>query len=99
LPPQRKKNDRSDAGKTFDCLWCDFLTECHMASAAIRERRRTLRYRNLLVGLRCVACQVSPLTRFGEGAQASEAPIGRFPDWQKKKPMDYLPSKQRMRRS
>src|SRR4051794_22534297 len=28
---------------------CDFLPECYMASTAIRERRRTLRYRNLLV--------------------------------------------------
>src|SRR6267154_78463 len=32
-----------------DCLRCDFLPECYMASTAIRERRRTLRYRNLLV--------------------------------------------------
>jgi transposase len=32
-----------------DCLRCDFLPECHMASTAIRDRRRTLRYRHLLV--------------------------------------------------
>jgi len=44
-----KKNDRIDAGKICDCLRCDFLPECYMASTAIRERRRTLRYRNLLV--------------------------------------------------
>jgi len=30
-------------------LRCDFLPECYMASTALRERRRTLRYRNLLV--------------------------------------------------
>jgi hypothetical protein len=30
-------------------LRCDFLPESFMASTAIRERRRTLRYRNLLV--------------------------------------------------
>jgi transposase len=44
----KKKNDRIDASNA-DCLRCDFLPECHMASTAIRDRRRTLRYRNLLV--------------------------------------------------
>jgi hypothetical protein len=41
--------DRIDAGKICDRLRCDFLPESYMASTAIRERRRTLRYRNLLV--------------------------------------------------
>jgi transposase len=45
----KKKNDRIDASKICDCLRCDFLPECYMAPTAIRERRRTLRYRNLLV--------------------------------------------------
>src|ERR1035438_8015095 len=45
----KKKNDRIDAGKIADCLRCDFLPECHMASTEIRDRRRTLRYRGLLV--------------------------------------------------
>jgi transposase len=45
----KKKNDRVDARKLSDGLRCDFLPECYMASTAIRERRRTLRYRNLLV--------------------------------------------------
>src|SRR3974377_1189183 len=45
----KKKNDRIDAGKIADCLRCDFLPECHMASTAIRDRRRVLRYRQLLV--------------------------------------------------
>ena len=45
----KKKNDRIDANKIADCLRCDFLPECYMASTEIRERRRTLRYRNLLV--------------------------------------------------
>jgi transposase len=45
----KKKNDHIDASKICDCLRCDFLPECYMASTAIRERRRTLRYRNLLV--------------------------------------------------
>jgi transposase len=45
----KKKNDRVDASKIADCLRCDFLPECHMASTEIRDRRRTLRYRHLLV--------------------------------------------------
>jgi transposase len=45
----KKKNDRIDANKIADCLRCDFLPESYMASTEIRERRRTLRYRNLLV--------------------------------------------------
>ena len=45
----KKKNDRIDATKICDCLRCDFLPECYTASTEIRERRRTLRYRNLLV--------------------------------------------------
>src|SRR5258706_3412765 len=45
----KKKNDRIDAGKIADCLRCDFLPECYMTSTEIRERRRTLRYRNLVL--------------------------------------------------
>src|SRR5580700_3714023 len=45
----KTKNDRVDAQKICDCLRCDFLPECYMACTAIRERRRTLRYRNLPV--------------------------------------------------
>jgi hypothetical protein len=45
----KKKNDRVDAGKIADCLRCDFLLECHMATTEVRDRRRTLRYRHLLV--------------------------------------------------
>jgi hypothetical protein len=39
----KKKNDRIDARKIADCLRCDFLPECYMASTEIRD------YRNLLV--------------------------------------------------
>jgi transposase len=42
----KKKNDRIDASKIWDCLRCDFLPECYMASTAIRGRRQMLRYRN-----------------------------------------------------
>src|ERR1700689_884107 len=45
----KKKNDTIDASKIADCLRCDFLPECHMASTEIRNRRRVLRYRHLLV--------------------------------------------------
>jgi transposase len=45
----KKKNNRIDAGKTADCLRCNFLPECHMASTEIRDRRRTLRYRSLVI--------------------------------------------------
>ena len=45
----KRKNDRIDATKITDCLRCDFLPECHMASTEIRDRRRTLRYRNLVL--------------------------------------------------
>jgi len=45
----KKKNDRVDAGKLADCLRCDFLPECHMVSTEIRDRRRSLRYRHLVV--------------------------------------------------
>ena len=41
----KRKNDTIDARKIADCLRCDFLPECHMASTEIRDRRRTLRYR------------------------------------------------------
>jgi len=45
----KKKNDKIDAGKIADFLRCDFLPECHMVSTEIRDRRRTLHYRHLLV--------------------------------------------------
>jgi len=45
----KKKNDRIDAGKIADCLRCDFLFECPMATTEIRDRRRTLRYRSLVI--------------------------------------------------
>ncbi len=35
--------------KSPDLLRCDLLPECYMAPVEMRERRRTLRYRNLLV--------------------------------------------------
>jgi hypothetical protein len=37
----KKKNDKIDASKIADCLRCDFLRECLMASTEIRDRRTT----------------------------------------------------------
>jgi len=45
----KKKNDQVDARMLADLLRCDLLPECHMAPAWIRELRRVLRYRNLVV--------------------------------------------------
>jgi transposase len=45
----KKKNDRLDAEKICDLLRCDLLPECYMAPSPLRELRRVLRYRNLLV--------------------------------------------------
>ena len=45
----KRKNDTIDARKIADCLRCDLLPECHMASTEIRDRRRTLRYRNVVL--------------------------------------------------
>jgi transposase len=49
IAASKKKNDRVDAAKIADLLRCDLLPECYMAPVEMRERRRTLRYRNLLV--------------------------------------------------
>ncbi|MGI8958329.1 MAG: IS110 family transposase [Bryobacteraceae bacterium] len=45
----KKKNDRVDARKLADLLRCNYFPECHMAARELRDRRRVLRYRNLLV--------------------------------------------------
>jgi transposase len=45
----KRKNDRVDARKISDLPRCDYFPECHMAEPAIRDRRRVLLFRNLLV--------------------------------------------------
>jgi transposase len=45
----KRKNDRIDAAKIADLLRANLLPECYMAPTEIRQMRRTLRYRNLLV--------------------------------------------------
>ena len=43
----KRKNDRIDTGKIADCLRCDFLPECHMASTEIATGA-AVRYRSLI---------------------------------------------------
>jgi transposase len=45
----KRKNDQVDARKLADLLRCDYFPECYMAERSIRDRRRILRYRNLIV--------------------------------------------------
>src|SRR5215469_16695773 len=45
----KKKNDKVDARMIADLLRCNLLPECYMAPSAIRDLRRVLRYRNLVV--------------------------------------------------
>lgn len=45
----KKKNDRADAEKIADLLRIDLLPECYMAPQELRELRRILRYRNMIV--------------------------------------------------
>lgn len=45
----KKKNDRDDAMRLCDLLRVDLFPACHMLPGEIRELRRILRYRNLMV--------------------------------------------------
>jgi len=45
----KKKNDRADAEKIADLLRVNLLPECHMMPEDLRELRRVLRYRNMVV--------------------------------------------------
>jgi transposase len=45
----KKKNDRIDARTIADLVRCNLLPTCHVASPEIRELRRLLRYRQLVV--------------------------------------------------
>ena len=45
----KKKNDMADAERLADLLRVNLLPECYMAPEEMRELRRVLRYRNLVV--------------------------------------------------
>ena len=49
IAASKKKNDQVDARTITDLLRCNLLPECYMAPSAIRDLRRVLRYRNLVV--------------------------------------------------
>jgi len=49
ITASKKKNDCVDARTLADLLRCNLLPECYMAPSQTRERRRILRYRNLVV--------------------------------------------------
>jgi transposase len=49
ISASKKKNDKVDARKVADLLRCNLLPTCYMAPPQLRELRRLLRYRNLLV--------------------------------------------------
>lgn len=45
----KKKNDRSDAEKIADLLRVNLLPECYMLSEELRDLRRVMRFRNMIV--------------------------------------------------
>jgi transposase len=45
----KKKNDQLDARKIADLVRCDLIPACYVAPPQMRELRRVLRYRNLVV--------------------------------------------------
>jgi len=49
IAASKKKNDKLDARKTADLVRCNLLPVCYVAPSEIRELRRLLRYRNLVV--------------------------------------------------
>ncbi len=50
IAASKKKNDKLDARKIADMVRCGLLPACYVAPVEIRELRRMLRYRNLVVG-------------------------------------------------
>jgi transposase len=50
ISASKKKNDELDARKIADMVRCDLLPACYVAPVEIRELRRMLRYRSLVVG-------------------------------------------------
>jgi transposase len=66
----KKKNDKIDARKTADLVRCNLLPECYVASAEMRELRRLLRYRNVVVAQAVrMKNKMSGLLAIGRGAR------------------------------
>jgi len=51
ITASKKKNDTIDASTIADLLRCDLFPECYMAAREIRDLRRVLRFRNMIVRL------------------------------------------------
>jgi len=49
IAASKKKSDKLDARKIADLVRCNLLPACYVAPAELRELRRLLRYRNLVV--------------------------------------------------
>ena len=50
IAASKKKNDKLDARRIADLVRCHLLPACYVAPPELRELRRLLRYRNLVVG-------------------------------------------------
>ncbi len=50
IAASKKKSDKLDSRKITDMVRCNLLPACYVAPVEIRELRRMLRYRNLVVG-------------------------------------------------
>ena len=50
ISASKKKNDQIDARKIADLVRCNLLPVCYVAPPEMRDLRRLLRYRNLVVG-------------------------------------------------
>ena len=50
IAASKKKSDKLDARKIADMVRCNLLPVCYVAPAELRELRRLLRFRNLVVG-------------------------------------------------
>jgi len=63
----KKKTDRHDARMLADLLRCNLIPACYVAPAYIRELRRMLRFRNLLVhqAVRMMNCTAGLLMQTG----------------------------------
>ena len=51
ITASKKKNDKLDASTIADLLRCNLYPECYMAPKQIRDLRRVLRFRNVIVRL------------------------------------------------
>ena len=73
----KKKNDKLDARKIADMVRCDLLPACYVAPVEIRELRRMLRYRNLVVGAGGAHEEQDERAVDGGGRRVQQAAVAR----------------------